>query len=128
MGVTHLVFSGILVIRTVIIHQIDKLEVVSLTTFEIVGIVGWSDFDGSGTEFHIDSNGIGNNGDSTAVEWVNDEFTVEMGVSWVIGVDGDGGISQHCLGSGGGYDNLFVWTSAIALSESVGNTPESSMG
>lgn len=47
---THLVLSGVLVVSTVIIHQIDKLEVVSLTTLEIVRIVRWRDLDSTSTE------------------------------------------------------------------------------
>jgi hypothetical protein len=105
---THLVLSRILVVGTIIIHQVDEFEVVSLTALEIVRIVGGSDLDGSRTEFHIDRNGVGDNGDSAAVEGVNDKFTVEMGVPRIIGVDSNGGISQHGLGSGRGYNDLLV--------------------
>jgi hypothetical protein len=90
---TDLVFSGVLVVCTVIVHEVDEFEVVSLTTLEIIGVVSWSDLDGTSTERHVDSDGIGDDGDSTAVEWVNDEFAMEVSVSRIIGVNSNGGIS-----------------------------------
>ena len=90
---TDLVFSGVLVIGTVIIHKIDELEVVSLTTLEIVGVVSWSDLDSTSTKGHIDSDRVGNDGDSAAIERVNDEFAVEVSVSGIIGMNGNGCIS-----------------------------------
>jgi hypothetical protein len=90
---THLVFSRILVVGTVIVHEVNELEVVSLTTLEIVRVVSWGDLDSTSTERHVDSDRVGDDGDPSAIEWVNDEFTVEVGVSRIIRVDGNGGIS-----------------------------------
>jgi hypothetical protein len=90
---TDLVLSGILVVGTVIIHEVNELEIVSLTTLEIVRVMGWSDLDRTGTKRHVDSDRVGDDGDSSAIEWVNDEFTVEVGVSRIIRVNGNGGIS-----------------------------------
>jgi hypothetical protein len=90
---TDLVFSGVLVVCTVIVHEVDEFEVVSLTTLEIVRVVGWGNLDSTSTKRHVDSNGISDDGDSTAIEWVNDEFAVEVSVSRIIGVNGNGGIS-----------------------------------
>jgi hypothetical protein len=91
---THLVFSGVLVVGTVIIHQVDEFEVISLTTLEIVGVMGWSDLNSTSTKRHIDSDRVGDDGDPSSVEWVNDEFAVEVSVSRIIRVDGNGGISK----------------------------------
>jgi len=55
--------------------------------------MSWSNLDSTSTKRHVDSDRIGNDGDSSAVEWVNDEFTVKVGVSRIIRVDGNGGIS-----------------------------------
>ena len=90
---TDLVFTGVLVIGTVIIHKIDEFEVVSLTTLEIVGVVSWSDLDSTSTEGHVDSDRVGDDGDSTAIERVNDVFTVKVGVSRIIRMDGNGRVS-----------------------------------
>ena len=90
---TDLVLSGILVVGTVIIHEVDELEIVSLTTLEIIGVVSWSDLDSTSTKRHIDSDRIGDDGDSSAIEWVDDEFTVKVSVSRIVRVDGNGGIS-----------------------------------
>jgi hypothetical protein len=105
---TDLVLSGILVVGTVIIHKVDELEIVSLTTLEIVGVVSWSDLDSTSTKRHVDSDRVGNDGDSTAIEWVNDEFTVEVGVSRIIRVDGNGCISKQCLWSSSGDNYLLI--------------------
>jgi hypothetical protein len=72
----YLVLASVLVVCSIIIHQIDELEVISLTTLEIIGIVGWGNFDGSSTELHVDSDGVGDDWDSTSVEWVDNEFAV----------------------------------------------------
>ena len=55
--------------------------------------MSWSDLDSTSTKRHVDSDRIGDDGDSTAIERVNDEFTMKVGVSRIIWVDGNGGIS-----------------------------------
>jgi hypothetical protein len=104
----YLVFSGVLVVSTVVVHKVDELEVVSLTTLEIVGIVSWSDLDSTSTKRHVDSDRVGNDGDSSAVEWVDDEFAVKVGVSGIIWVDGNGGISKQCFWSSSGDNDLLI--------------------
>lgn len=104
----YLEFASILIVRAIVIHQIDELQVVSLTTLEIVGVVGGRNLDGTGTEFHVDSDGIRDNGDSAAIEGMNDEFAMEVLVSRIIRVNGDGSIAQHCLRTCRGNDDLLV--------------------
>lgn len=107
-AMANLVLSRVLVICPVIVHQADKFEVVPLSTFEIIRIVGWGNLDRSGTKLHIDSDSIGNDRDASTVEWMNDEFAVQMGVSGVFGVDSNGGITEHGFGTGSCDDNLLV--------------------
>jgi hypothetical protein len=90
---TDLVLSGILVVGTVIVHKVDEFKVVSLTTLEIVRVMGRSDLDSTSTKRHIDSDRIGNDGDPSAIERVNDEFTVKVSVSRIVRVDGNGCVS-----------------------------------
>lgn len=90
---TDLVLAGVLIICTIIIHEVDELEVVSLTALEIVGVMCRCDLDGTSTEGHVDGDRVGDDGDSTAVEWVDNEFTVQVSVSGIVGVNGNGGIS-----------------------------------
>jgi len=55
--------------------------------------MSWSDLDSTSTKRHVDSDRVGDDWNSTAIEWVDDEFTVKVGVSRIIWVDGNGGIS-----------------------------------
>ncbi len=75
---TNLEFARITVVSPIIIHEINELQSVPHPTFEIVRVVSGSDFDSSSPEFHIDSYWIGDDRDSTLVEWVDDEFAVKM--------------------------------------------------
>jgi hypothetical protein len=90
---TYLVFSRVLVVGSVVVHKVDEFEVISLTTLEIVGVMGWGNLDSTSTKRHVDSDRIGDDGDSSAVERVNDEFAVKVGVSRIVWVHGNGGIS-----------------------------------
>jgi hypothetical protein len=55
--------------------------------------MGWGNFDSTSTKRHVDSDRVGDDGDPSTVEWVNNEFTVKVGVARIIGVDGNGSIS-----------------------------------
>jgi hypothetical protein len=118
----YLEFPGIVVVGSIVIHQVDELELVPLTTLEIVGVVRWCDFDRSSSERHIDSNSVGDDRDTASVEGVDDEFTVKVlnrldlygmfhkthSIPRVIRVDGDGGISQHSLRTSGSNNDTLI--------------------
>lgn len=70
--------SGVLVVGTVVVHQVDKLEVVPLSAFVIVGVVSGSDLDGSGSESHVDGDVIGNDGESSVDERVFDVLSDQV--------------------------------------------------
>jgi hypothetical protein len=109
----HLVLARILVISTVIIHQVDEFQLVAHTTLEIVGIVCGGDLDGTGTERHVDSDGIGNDGYAAAKEGVNGKFAVKVLVSLVVWVNGNGSVTEHGFGTGGGNDDALVYTVSL---------------
>lgn len=92
-ALTHVVLASVLIICSIVVHEVDEFEVVSLTTLEIIRVMRRSDLDSSCTELHIDSDTISDDRDSTSVEWVDDVFAVEVGVPRIVGVDSDGGIS-----------------------------------
>lgn len=103
------VLSGVSVERTVVVKDVDELEVVSSSALVIVLVVRRRDLDGSGSKGHVDGDGVGDDGDaSLRKEGVDDELAVEVLVPLVVGVDGNGRVSKHGLGSGGGDDDLLV--------------------
>jgi len=106
---SYLELSCILVICPIIIHQADELQAIPRRTLEIIRVMSRCDLDRTSTKFHIDRDGIGDNGYPASKEGVNGGFAVKVFVAGIVGMDGDGGISKHGLRSGGGDDNLFVW-------------------
>jgi hypothetical protein len=70
--------SGILVVGSVVVHQVDEFQVVPLSTFVVVVIVGRGDLDGTGTESHVDGDGVADDGDSSVDEWMDGKLAVEM--------------------------------------------------
>lgn len=77
------------------------------TNFVIIGIMRRGDFDGTSSELHVHDDGVSDDWDASGEEWVDGEFPMQMLVSRVVGVDSDGGISEHSLGTcGGDYDSL----------------------
>jgi len=75
----------------------------------IVGIVRRGDLDGACSECHIDGFCVAYDGETTVwEERVAEEFAMEVGVSRVVGVHCDGGITEHGFRTGGGDDDAFV--------------------
>jgi len=71
--------SSVVVEGSVVVEKIDKLEVVPLSTLVIVVIVSRSDLDGSGSESHVDGDGVGDDGNSSSRdERVDGELSVEV--------------------------------------------------
>ena len=100
--------AGVGIESTIVIEDVDKLEVVSLADFVIVGIVRGSDLDGTSSELHVNDDRVLNNGDAPVDEGMDGELAMEVGVARVIGVDSDGGITEHGLGTGGGDDDFLI--------------------
>ena len=84
-------------------------------------------FHSSGTEFHVDNDGVRDDWYSAINERMDCKFSVKMlqivlcpdqrhtkepvdthSVSGIIGMDCDCGVAQHSFGTSGGNDDLFV--------------------
>ena len=66
---THLIgLPSVLIERAIVVQDIDERKFMPDTNFVIVGIVCWGNLDGSCSEFHIDGNRVGDNGDATVKE------------------------------------------------------------
>lgn len=105
---TDLVRTSVLIVGAVIIHQADEFKVVPHTALKVIRVVSRGDLDSTSTEFHVDSNGICDDGNPSAVERVNSELAVEMSVSRVIRMHSNGGITKHSFRTGGSDDDTFV--------------------
>jgi hypothetical protein len=67
--------SDILIKRPVIVHDIDKFQIVSFSDLVIVRIVRRCNLDGTGTEFHID-HFVADNGKPADGEGVDGVFAM----------------------------------------------------
>lgn len=101
-----------------------------LSNLVIVGIMRRGDLDGTSSEFHVDDDGVCDDGKTTGRnERVFEEFAVKVlkkldgelffvsfimrkkrtdSVSRIVRVNGDGGITEHCLGTGCGNNESLV--------------------
>lgn len=105
----HLEWPSIVVHGTIIVQDVDELELVPLTALEIVRVVGRGDLYGTGTKLHVDEFGVGDDGNLAAWdERVDGILADQMGVALVIGMHCDAGIADHGLGTGRGNDDLLV--------------------
>ena len=65
--------------RPIIIQNIDELQIMPLADLVIVLIVCGGDLDRTGTELHIDDDGVGDDGEAAVGdEGVLEEFTVKV--------------------------------------------------
>lgn len=103
-----LVRPCILVVGTVIVHQADEFKVVPHTALKVIRVVSRGDLDSTCTELHVDSNGICDDGNLSAVERVNSKLAMKMSVARVIRVHSNGGITKHSFGTGGSDNDTFV--------------------
>lgn len=99
--------SGILVERTVFVHDVDAGQLVAFAGFKVVEVVGRGDLDGAGTKVTVD-HFVGDDRDQAVLERMANRFADEVLVTLVLGVDGNGGISEHRLETGSGHDDLLV--------------------
>lgn len=102
--------SGVGVEGSVVVQNVDELELVAHTDLVIVRVVGRGHLDRSRTEFLVDRDRVRDDRDPAAEEGVNGKLAVEVRVPLVVRVDGNRGISQKGLGSGRRDDNLLIRT------------------
>ena len=70
--------ARIIVQRTVVIQNIDKLEIMPYANFIIIGIVCRRDLDGTSSKRHVDDNRIGNDWDTSIKERMDCKFAMQM--------------------------------------------------
>mmetsp|Transcript_13532 Transcript_13532/g.32654 ORF Transcript_13532/g.32654 Transcript_13532/m.32654 type:complete len:200 (+) Transcript_13532:2488-3087(+) len=86
----------------------NKFQIMSLSTLVIIWIMGGCNLNSSRTKVHVDQIGIRNNGNLASAEGMNDLFAMQMLVTWIFGVNGNGSISQHGFQTCRGDNQLFV--------------------
>ena len=87
------------------VHDRRHRQVVPHPDLEVVGVMSGSDFDCAGAEFGIDV-GIGDHDDLAVLKRVRQRGAHEMPVAVVVGVHGDGGVTQHGLDAGGRHHDV----------------------
>ena len=102
----------------VVVHNADNWQVVALAHFEVVRVVRRSDFYNACTKFHINVL-VGNNGDFAVDKGHYHSFANKVCVAWVVGVNCNGCVAQHCFRTGGCKGNCFasVWCTVSIVPE-----------
>lgn len=78
---------------TVVVQDVHELELMAHADVIIVQIVGRRDLHRAGTEGHVDDDVVRDDGDAAVEERVLGELAVEVLVSRVVWVHGDGSIA-----------------------------------
>lgn len=118
-GETTIGFGDVGVHSAVFGDNRDALQIVTLANFEIVEIVGGGDFDGAGAVFGVGVL-VGDDGDFTVGEREFNKATNEVLIARVIGVDGDGGITEKGFGASGTDDNFGVFDIGVIVGAAIG--------
>ncbi len=85
----------------VVVDHLDLGQVVALAGFEIVEVVGGRDFDHAGAELGV-GQVVEDDRDFAIHQRQLHGLAVQVEIARVLGVDRDGGIAQHGLGTRGG--------------------------
>ena len=102
----------------VLVHDQDLLEVVAQTDLIVVRVVAGRHLDGAGAEAELDVI-VRHDGQLAAHERQDGVFADEVLIALVVRMDGDAGVAQHGLGTGGGDDELL-----IAVLDRIADVPE----
>ena len=108
-AVKAFIFAAEAVDGGVVVHHADLLQTVTLADEKVVRVMRRGDFHAAGPEFLVDIL-VRDDGDFPPDERQNQRFADEFGITLVLRADGNGGISQQRLGTGGGDDNIAVRT------------------
>mmetsp|Transcript_14923 Transcript_14923/g.25629 ORF Transcript_14923/g.25629 Transcript_14923/m.25629 type:complete len:306 (-) Transcript_14923:342-1259(-) len=74
----------------------------------IIWIVCWCHFDSTGTKIHINQHTIQNNWNFAINKRMFQFLSVIFLISFVVGVNGNGGVAQHCFNTCCGHNQLVV--------------------
>ena len=117
-AIQSLVFAGVFVHCTVVVHDAHDGQVVAQADLEVVGVVRGRDLHRARAEFQIDVV-VGDDRDLAPDERENERLADHMLVPLVLGVDGDGRIAEHRFGAGRRDDDELV-----AVLDGVFEVPE----
>ena len=96
-----------LVERTVIVEDVDRLELVLLAEHIVIDIVGRGDLEAPCTELYIYILVL-DHGDSTSYEGDDEALASEEVIALILGVDTHSGIPHDGLGAGRSYDDVAI--------------------
>ena len=85
---------------SVVGEDADDGQVMAQADLKVVGVVGRGDLHDTGTLGHVGVL-VADDGDLLVQQGQDDMAAVQMSIAGVIAVDGNGGIAQHGLGTGG---------------------------
>ena len=89
-------FACVFVHRAVVVHNADNGQIVTYAHFEVVRVVSGSNFYNARAEFHIDVF-VGYNGNFAVDKGYYYRFAHQMLITFVVRIDGNGGIAEHRL-------------------------------
>lgn len=71
-------FPSIRVKGSVVVEDVDERKVMTDSNLIIISVMGRSNLHSSGTEFHVNDNGVRDDWDSAVDERMDGEFSVKM--------------------------------------------------
>ncbi len=95
------VFPAVLVDGGVVIHDVDDGKVMALSHLKVVGVMGGGNLHHARAELPVHV-GVGDHGNHPVHQGQHHALSNQMAVSFILGMDGYGGIAQHGLRTGGG--------------------------
>ena len=96
-----------LVERTVIVEDVDRLQLVLLAEHIVIDVVGRSDLEASCPKLYIYILVL-DHGDSTPYEGDDEALASEEVIALILGVDTHSGVSHDGLGAGRSYDDVAI--------------------
>ena len=84
---------------TILVGDVDEGQIVALADYVVVRVMAGRHFEGSGAELRVDVF-IGDDRDLAFEDGHEGGLADEMGVAFVVGMDGDGGVAEDGLGAG----------------------------
>ncbi len=91
--------AGCLVHVRRLVHHLDRGQPEPLPQSEIVGVVRGRHLDRAGAELAADP-GVGHDGDLAPGQRQAEHLSVQVGIAFIVRMNGDGDIAQHGLGAG----------------------------
>ncbi len=101
------ILAAMLIQRSVVVENVDALEVVLHAQVVVVDVVGGGDLQGAGAELAVHIL-VHDDGHHAAHAGHDDALALEPRVALVLGMDAYGGVAHDGLGTGGGHHDVAV--------------------